>query len=452
MKTRFLQFYFILFCSTVVAQNNFQIKGNFLDAKEKEIRLMGFMGTKDTLLSQTKTDNLGNFILSYPKKYIGAATIQVKEVTNLIVLLNNENFNITWFDFKDFNSVQFKDTKENEWFQQAFAINIAVQKRLAGLNYLLPLYTKDNTKKEWVVHLENEIAFENSKLEQYLKQLPLQSYVKNYLKNRSLLQQLQQENKTKEEEMEASTAFLKLDFGDKQLFYSGLSKEFFEGYLKQMLNLQNKEAIMDKLDAFSEIIKKSTCTTPVILNEYSDYLIKHYERYGLTEVAEKFALSLLNDSRCVIDNKTLPILEQYHKMAIGNIAPNMVFTTAAKTKSLKEVTSKYKVVVFGASWCEECKNELPQFKEYTETFKTKYNAEIVFVSIDTDTEKYAAFIKDYSFISSCDFKGWESPNVKNYFVFATPTIYVLNNQNKIVAKPLNAIATAKWLYDNSKQN
>jgi hypothetical protein len=78
----------------------------------------------------------------------------------------------------------------------------------------------------------------------------------------------------------------------------------------------------------------------------------------------------------------------------------------------------------------------------------KQHTEIVFVSLDTDQETYDAYIKDLPFINTCDYIGWGSPNVKNYYVFATPSVYVLDAENKIVAKPLSAIATAKWLYEN----
>ena len=97
-KYSFILLYFIILQTS--AQNSNLLKGSFSAAKETEIRLMGFIGTKDTLLAQTKTDALGNFQLNYPKKYKGAATLQVKEMTSLIVLLNNENFEITWSDFK----------------------------------------------------------------------------------------------------------------------------------------------------------------------------------------------------------------------------------------------------------------------------------------------------------------------------------------------------------------
>ena len=441
----------ILLCFIVLqasAQNSNLLKGSFSAAKETEIRLMGFIGNKDTLLAQTKTDALGNFQLDYPKKYKGAATLQVKEITNLIVLLNNENFEITWADFKDFTALQFTNTRENEAFQQAFTINMDAQKKLAGLTYLLPLYKIDPTKKELSAQLEQEIANENNRFQAYLNKLPNSSYAKMYLRYRAVLQKLQKENKTQVEATDAEAAFLALDFSDESLFYSGLAKELFDAYLKQTFTLQEEALVVSKLKAFSDVLKKSSQGNTKALNQYSEYLMKEYEKFGLIACAEHLALSLLDDNKCIINDKTLPILEQYKKMAIGNKAADMVFSAGLKYYKLSEIPAKYKVVVFGASWCDACKNEMPQFKDYAALFKTTYDAEIVFVSLDTDKEKYDAYIKDLPFINTCDYMGWGSPNVKNYYVFATPSIYVLDTENTIVAKPIDAIATAKWLYEN----
>lgn len=445
-KYIFIVLYFIVLQAST--QNSNALKGSFSAAKETEIRLMGYTGTKDSLLAQTKTDALGNFKFDYPKKYTGAATLQVKEFTNLIVLLNKENFKITWADFKDFSALQFTNSTENEAFQQAYTINMDAQKKLAGLTYLLPFYKNDLTKKEWSAQLEQEIAIENSRFEAFLKKLPHTSYAKAYLTYRAVLQKLQKENKTQVEAGDAEAAFLALNFSDENLFYSGLAKELFDAYLKQTFTLQEEALIVSKLNAFSDVLKKSSQVNTKALNQYSEYLMKEYEKFGLIACAEHLALSLLDDNKCIINDKTLPLLEQYKKMAIGNKAAEMVFSTGLKYKKLSEVPGKYKVVVFGASWCEACTKEIPQFKDYAELFKTTYDAEIVFVSIDSDKEKYDVFIKDLPFINSCDYKGWGSPNVRNYYVFATPSIFVLDTENKIVAKPLNAIATAKWLYEN----
>lgn len=430
------------------AQATFKIKGTIGNAKEKEIHLVGFKGTKDLLLFKTKTDSVGNFVINYPKNYIGAASLQVKESASLIVLLNQENFSLTWPDCKNFNSLQFTHSEENDWFQKAYQINLEVQKRLAGLNYLLPLYQNEVSKKEWLRELEKEISYENSQFNGYLKQLPASSYVSSYLNYRVILQNLQAENKSKEVQIAAENSFLELQFNDRNLYHSGLIKDFFDEYLKQILKQQNKVDILSQLNSLSDKVKKKTTDSPLLLYEYGEYLIQHYEQYGLSEAAEKLGLLLLNDNQCSIDNKRLPILEQYRKMAVGNDAPALKLSNTTKKMSFKDIKSKYKIIVFGASWCEQCTHEIPQFKEYGEPFKTKYDAELIFVSLDSNKEKYKEFVKDLPFISSCDFKGWEGENIKNWHVFASPTIYILNDQNKIVAKPLNSIATAKWLFEN----
>lgn len=430
------------------AQSSYQIKGSFLGAKEKEIRLMGFTGTKDSLLSQSVTDASGNFTLKYPKNYSGAATIQVKELSNLIVLLNKENIGITWADFKDFNGVQFTATKENEVFQKAFQINLEAQKRLAGLNYLLPLYQTDATKTTWLAQLEKEAGMERARFADFQNQVPGQLFVKSYLQYREVLQKLQQENKTKEEATAAETAFLALDFSAENLYHSGLIKDGFEAYFKQVFKLENKDLIVKKLLVFSDSIKRSAQSNPKALNHYTEYLVQQFEKYGLIEVAEHLALSLLDDNKCMIDNKTLPILEQYKKMALGNTAAVLVLNNQSKYKTSADIKAKYQVVVFGASWCEACQTEIPQLKDYVETFKKQYDAEIIFISIDTKEEEFKNYTKDFPFISSCDYKGWEGENVKNYYVFATPTLIILDSNRKIVAKPSNAIAVAKWLYEN----
>ena len=360
-KYSFIVLFFIVLQAS--AQNSYVLKGSFSTAKETEIRLMGFIGTQDTLLAQTKTDASGNFLLQYPKKYKGAATLQVKETTSLIVLLNNENFEISWSNFKDFSALQFTNSKENEAFQQAYTINMDAQKKLAGLTYLLPFYKNDLSKKELTAQLEQEINIENSRFEAYLYKLPHTNYAKAYLRYRALLQQLQKENNTQAEKKEVETTFLALDFSDESLLYSGLAKEFFDAYLKQTFTLQEEALIVSKLNAFSDMLKKSSQVNTKALNQYSEYLMKEYEKFGLISCAEHLALSLLDDNKCIINDKTLPILEQYKKMAIGNKAADMVFSSGVKYTKLSEVPGKYKVVVFGASWCEACKNEMPQFKK-----------------------------------------------------------------------------------------
>lgn len=440
---------------TINAQKTYLITGKLPTEKELEIRVMGYNIIKDTLLGQTKTDLNGNFTINYPKNYIGAATFQIKDGTSFILLLNNENFNFEWSDFKDFNTLKFKNSKENDYFKEAFDINNISNKKLMGLRYLKNLYKTDitntSTSQLFYKQLEKEITDNTMQFEKYVAGLPITTYSKGYLKYRKIVQDIQEAKQKKEMSEIVEKEFKDIDFGNEVLQHSGLIKEILESYLEiVMTKVEDKAAKEERLIKITDTILDKIKANPTVLNQISEYLFKYYEKYSLSKVAEHTALSILGNNKCMVDDKRIALFEQYRKMAIGNLATNLEFTTTAQYKSLMEIKSKFKVVIFGASWCEECKNEIPQFKDYAEIFKTKYDAEIIFISIDTDKEKYNVFIKDLPFINSCDFKGWESINVKNYCVFATPFIYVLNEQNKIVAKPLNATDTAKWLFEKSK--
>jgi peroxiredoxin len=148
---------------------------------------------------------------------------------------------------------------------------------------------------------------------------------------------------------------------------------------------------------------------------------------------------MLDDSSCQLDEKHQALFEQYRKMAIGKTAPDIVFSKEVKGYAkLSDIKSKYKVVVFGASWCNKCAEELPKLKPYYENWKKTDDVEVVFISLDQDETVFSNFTTDFPWVSSCDYKSWEGQAAKDYCVFATPTMYLLDNNQKVVAKPVSA--------------
>jgi thiol-disulfide isomerase/thioredoxin len=88
----------------------------------------------------------------------------------------------------------------------------------------------------------------------------------------------------------------------------------------------------------------------------------------LFESSEHIALAMLNDDTCQIDDKHKALFEQYRKMANGKTAPNIELL-AAKTVNLYNLKSNYKLVVFGASWCSKCVEEIPKLKAFYADWK-----------------------------------------------------------------------------------
>jgi hypothetical protein len=67
------------------------------------------------------------------------------------------------------------------------------------------------------------------------------------------------------------------------------------------------------------------------------------------------------------------------------------------------------------------------------------------VSLDEDEKIFKNFAKVFPFISICDYKKWEGSIVKNYHVFATPTIYLLDDKREIILRPNSVQQLDSWV-------
>ena len=225
---------------------------------------------------------------------------------------------------------------------------------------------------------------------------------------------------------------------------TGLYNELFETFVILMENYGNSK--YEHLEKSSVSILASLHENPTLKQDIAELLFKLYEKRSLFPAAEQIALAMLSDTDCQLDSKCEALFEQYRTMAIGKFAPVIVFSNSNKKgTTLYDVIGKYKLVVFGASWCPKCVEEIPQFKLYYEQWKKNYNMEIVFISLDNTKLEYDLFVKDFPWISSADFQGWEGKAARDYFVSGTPTMYLLASNNEILLKPVSPEQVSSWL-------
>jgi thiol-disulfide isomerase/thioredoxin len=188
------------------------------------------------------------------------------------------------------------------------------------------------------------------------------------------------------------------------------------------------------------------------LNEATNYLFDLLERHSLFQASEYLAIKLLNETSCTLDSDLAKQLESYRAMKKGNIAPNINFENATYLNgfkqeifnSLSNLTTPYTLVVFAASWCPKCAEELPKV---TQNYVKWRNAgvEVVYVSLDTEKATFEQAVKNYPFFAYCDYKKWESAVVKDYYVFGTPTMYLLNQKREIVLRPNSTTQVDAWV-------
>jgi hypothetical protein len=67
--------------------------------------------------------------------------------------------------------------------------------------------------------------------------------------------------------------------------------------------------------------------------------------------------------------------------------------------------------------------------------------EVLAISIDTSGIEYDNYLEEfnYTWISECDFKGWETKPILDYGVYVTPNLFLLDKKKKVIGRPVDII-------------
>ncbi len=187
---------------------------------------------------------------------------------------------------------------------------------------------------------------------------------------------------------------------------------------------------------------------PVIFDFCIKYLVRGFERYGFEDVILHMATNYTPSQQCENEqqSETLARLEKYKLLSAGKMAPDIrMMDLSGKEFVLKEVKTQ-KLIVFWASWCPHCKELIPEIVNWSKQ-PSNQKIQVVPVSLDEDKNALENVIKELgiSWPVLCDFKKWSSQVAVDYNIYATPTMLLLDKDNKIMAKPMNLAELQKAL-------
>ncbi len=204
-----------------------------------------------------------------------------------------------------------------------------------------------------------------------------------------------------------------IEEGEKLIEKAGKSPQVFRYLVVYMLDYNNESKLMGMDKVFVEIANKYYLTGRATWAD-SSLIAKVKDR------AEKMAPNL-----------------------VGNQAPDLqrLYGYDNKYHSLYDLDNDYIVLVFWEPHCGHCKKEIPILhKVYTELKEEGINVETMAVYTQVDEKPWREFIKEKGIDDWVNvYDRYQFTNFRNlYDVYATPTIYVIDKDKKIIAKRIGA--------------
>ena len=132
--------------------------------------------------------------------------------------------------------------------------------------------------------------------------------------------------------------------------------------------------------------------------------------------------------------------DKLRRAQIGKTAPNLMMQDQyLQPKSLYDIKKKYSIVFFFDPDCGHCRAETPKLVEFYNKSKGKYDFEIFAVASDTSMKKMRDFIKEMKmpWVTVNGPRSYLKEHYANlYFAETMPTIYILDDKKKVIARKL----------------
>lgn len=405
------------------------------------ITLTGFNYYKTILLSNTVADSLGNFTLNYAKTYTGMALLQTQDKNSMILLLNQQPIILKGTHIVERDRLVFNNTENKLFFEYALAKRqrnnaLSAWGYLENLYSKQPLFLKQKNVAKVIFKEQKRIAKEDA---DFVKNLEQDSYLAWFIPKRTLIQENSTIIKTATQRIpEAIVQFRNTNFNNPNWKTSGLFKEFIDGHYFLLENMgQSLDTVYKQMNTSTDYMINNLSVNDSLLNTVSEKLLKYFEKRSLISAAAHLSNKMLSQSHCVLNDSLFNNMQKYVTLKVGNTAPDIQLNNRKLSDFNKPV-----LLVFGASWCPHCVTEKKILvAQYSNWQKTNKNIEVVYISLDTDKQAYGAAFKNTPWQNYCDYKGWDTQAVRDYFVNGTPTYVLLDKDLKILVHP-NSIAHA----------
>ena len=430
-----------MFSGSVFSQH--VIEGTIHNLGKTRLFLLGISGERTKVADSTLSDSLGRFrMITQPDPLAGLYRLSWSKTGFVNLILNREDVSFETDARQPEDSLRIKVSTENRIMNYFSGIVKINQAKLELLMPVVDYYpVRDEFYKRSVGELESIQKAQIVTLDSLALRYP-QSFAVRMEKSMQPPYLPGSLSRTARLEYLKQHYWDKVDFNDTALLRSNLFVDkviaFLAIYHDTRLNQKQLEA------EFIKAVTVALGAASVNQDTYKfmlDYLVGGFDKYHFDDVITYIAENFQDPYSCEDAARKSALqkkLDNFKKLAVGKPAPGIEVPDqkGVKTK-LMDIQGEFTLLVFWSSECPHCTEMMPKLK----TVYDKQNPrklQVMAVSLDTSRNAWISYTRreKLNWINVSDLKGFAGKAEDEYNVYATPTMYLLDREKKIISKPI----------------
>jgi len=417
---------------------SYNIKGYIDSGADKNIILCTQFGDFSRVVDTISVDSEGFIDYSIPSHFSrGLYRIYLYKDVWFDLILNNENIRFSTSAYEPEVFMVINESEENKLFYKFKSKYFGIKRKLNILSQVIVSYPDD----PFLEKLEKQFNKEKKTLNKHIstitkgKEQLFASKLIHYYSELILPTGISDDELV---EFYNDNYWNYFPLEDSDLMNSDAYTVALVGFLKVQIP---RNASFDKMQELyinaCDNIMLSIRGGDDVYQYVLKYLLDGFEQFEMWDVISYLAETYGGKCTDLDSGSSLSArIKNYTELVKGKKAPTISINDI-EGKVIEGFNSKYTLVVFWATWCGHCKVMIPELNSKINELN-KLGVDIIGISLDEDIKLLQEFIRKENIIIPmfCDTMGWASPPAIDYAVYATPSMYLVDENGILIGKPM----------------
>ena len=444
----FVFIFSIIFPALAISQS---LSGTIVNYGDRTVYLAQTSLQGLSLVDSTQVQNDGSFGFTIKDIQPGFYRLVLPPNPSPIqLILNNENVHLETVYPSLIDSLVISGSAENSLYYQFLAKNQIAQRKYGLIKELQRIYQNQSEQNGFLaalVHESEHIEKENTEFIRAMASQNPHSLIGQFLS--MLLMPELKDYPHYHIRYSDHQAFLRhqffenIDFTASWLIHTNLFENKYPAFF-YLFGIDDKQAMQNAIDH----VLRLALQNDEIYTYTVDYLLHFFEQRRQDDlvvyITENAVIGCENE---LLDAKVKEKGALYRSLATGKQAPELILGNEKGEKiNLHKIEASGILLYFYASWCSHCQKALPELKSLYARLHEQ-GIEFIAVSIDENPDEWLEFIRknDLNWVHLNAPEGWNAEIVRRYHVTSTPKYYLLDENKRISAKPVDLSGVAAGL-------